>query len=176
MKIIINESQLRLIVENEDNDNLIDFTHVYNGGFPPEEWDKMFEHINNKKKGGKYDGYYIDGDVDLEESNVTQLKYLVKVEGFLDLNNTPIESLPMLSYVEGFLDLDETQIESLPMLSYVEGYLSLNKTPIESLPEGLSVGGFLSISNTPLSKTTTREELRSKINVEGQIYLGLIYI
>ena len=156
MKIIINESQLKLIVENEGEDNLIDFTHVYKGGFPAEEWDEMFEHINNKKKGGKYDGYYIDGDVDLEESNVTQLKYLVKVEGFLDLNNTPIESLPMLSYVEY--------------------YLRLNNSPIESLPEGLSVGGFLSISNTPLSKTTTREELKSKINVEGQIYLGLIYI
>ena len=155
MKIIINESQLRLIIENEDKDNLINFTHVYTSGIPPEEWDDMFEHLN-KKKGGKYDGYYIDGDVDLEESNVTQLKYLVKVEGFLDLNNTPIESLPMLSYVDY--------------------YLRLNNTPIESLPEGLSVGGFLSISNTPLSKTTTREELKSKINVEGQIYLGLIYI
>ena len=89
MKIIINESQLRLIIENEDKDNLINFTHVYTSGIPPEEWDDMFEHLN-KKKGSKYDGYYIDGDVDLEESNVTQLKYLVKVEGFLDLNNTPI--------------------------------------------------------------------------------------
>ena len=108
MKIIINESQLRLIVENKDNDNLIDFTPFYKSGVTPVEWDDMFEHLN-KKKGSKYDGYYIDGDVDLEESNVTQLKYLVKVEGYF-LNNTQIESLPMLSYVGWSLDFYGSQI------------------------------------------------------------------
>ena len=99
MKIIINESQLRLIVENEGEDNLIDFTHVYKGGFPPEEWDDMFLHLNNKKEGGKYDGYYINGDVNLHKSDVTELKYLVRVGGMLDLENTSIKSLPMLSEV-----------------------------------------------------------------------------
>ena len=133
MKIIINESQLRLIVEDEENkgDNLINLTAVYNSGIPPEEWDGMYEHMNTKKKGGKYDGYYINGDVDLEESNVTELNYLVKVGDNLYLNDTQIKSLPMLKYV----------------------------------------GGSLYLRDTPLSKTTTRKELRSKINVEGHIYL-----
>ena len=152
MKIIITEEQLRLIVENEEKkDNLIDFTHVYKGGFPAEEWDDMFKHLNNKKKDGKYDGYYIDGNVNLHKSDVTELKYLVEVDGYLDL--------------------DDTQIESLPMLEYVEGYLSLNNTPIESLPMLKYVGYGLSLYDTPLSETTTIGELRSKINVEGKIYL-----
>jgi hypothetical protein len=150
MKIIITEEQLKLIVENEGEDNLIDFTPFYKGGIPPEEWDKMFLHLN-KKKGGKYTGYYIGGNVDLEESNVTQLKYLVRVEGYLSLNNTPIKLLPMLSYVGASLDLYGSQIESLP--------------------KGLYVGGHLYLRKTPLSKVTTIKELRSKIEVEGRIQL-----
>ena len=149
MKIIINESQLRLIVENEDK-SLIDFTSFVDDDVDPVKWDDMFEHLN-KKKGGIYDGYYINGDVDLQDSNITQLKYLVIVEGFLDLNNTPIESLPMLSYVEGFLSLKNSQIESLPKLEYV--------------------GNDLFLQFTPLSETTTREELRKQIKVKGNIFL-----
>ena len=111
MKIIINESQLRLIVENEGKkDNLIDFTPFYMGGVPPVEWDEMYEHMNTKKKGGKYDGYYINGDVYLSSSDITELNYLVKVGGNLDLRRTPIKSLPMLSYVGGSLDLVETPL------------------------------------------------------------------
>jgi hypothetical protein len=151
MKIIINESQLRLIVENEEKkDNLINFTPFYKGGIPPVEWDKMFLHLN-KKKGGKYDGYYIDGNVNLHESDVTELKYLVKVEGSLNLYNSQIKSLPMLEYVGDWLDLDDSQVKSLPMLEYVGGSLFLNRTP--------------------LSDATTEEELRKQINVEVNIYL-----
>jgi hypothetical protein len=154
MKIIINESQLKLIVENEGEDSLIDFTPFYNSGIPPVEWDDMFLLIKGKKakKGDKtYDGYYITGNINLDKSKVTKLDYLVRVDGYLDL--------------------DDTQIESLAMLSYVEGYLSLNNTPIESLPMLKYVGYGLSLYDTPLSETTTRGELRSKINVEGHIYL-----
>jgi hypothetical protein len=171
MKIIINESQLRLIVENEDNDNLINFTHVYRTGFPPEEWDGMYEHMNTKKKGGKYDGYYINGDVILSYSDVTELNYLVKVEGSLSLDDTPIESLDNLKSVGGYLSLYKTKIESLPMLKYVRSGLSLRSSLIESLPKGLYVGGDLYLRMTPLSKSTTKEELRNKINVKAGIYL-----
>ena len=112
MKIIITEEQLRLIVENEDNDNLINLTAVYNSGIPPVEWDDMFKHLNNKK-GDKYDGYYINGDVYLSSSDITELNYLVKVGGNLDLRRTPIKSLPMLSYVGGSLDLVETPLSKV---------------------------------------------------------------
>ena len=170
MKIIINESQLRLIVENEDNDNLIDFTPFYKSGIPPEEWDDMFE-FRNQKKGGKYDGYYINGDVYLSSSDITELNYLVKVGGLLVLDNSQIRLLPKLSYVGGRLDLYYSQIESLPMLSYVKGWLDLRRSSIKTLPMLSYVGGDLSISNTPLSKTTTEKKLREQINVEGYINL-----
>ena len=191
MKIIINESQLRLIVENEDEDNLINFTYVYRTGFPAEEWDDMFKHLNNKKKGGKYDGYYIDGDVDLQDSNITELKYLVNVKGYLKLYDSQIKSLPMLSYVDGPLDLSKTPIKSLPMLKYVGSNLNLYYSQIESLPKleyvgsdldlykskikSLTklehVGGILDLVGTPLSKTITEEELRDEITVGGKIFI-----
>jgi hypothetical protein len=170
MKIIINESQLRLIIENEGEDNLINFTPFYKGGIPPVEWDKMFLHLN-KKKGGKYDGYYIDGNVNLHESDVTELKYLVKVEGSLNLNGSNIKMLPMLEYVDNYLYLTSSGIESLPMLEYVGDNLYLNDTPIESLPMLKYVGYTLILNRTPLSKKTTEEELRDKIKIKGNVYL-----
>ena len=148
MKIIINEWQLRLIVENEEDSNLLDFTKFKH--FDPNEWDDMFEHINNKK-GGKYIGYYINGDVDLEKYNVNKLNYLVIVGGRLYLRHTPIKLLPMLSYVGASLDLYGSQIKSLP--------------------DGLSVGGYLDLGDTPLSEVTTIEELRDTIKVKKSIFL-----
>ena len=174
MKIIINESQLRLIVENEGEDNLIDFTYVYRTGFPPEDWDDIFLLLKEKKerKGDKnYTGYYIDGFINLHKSDVTELKYLVKVEGSLNLNGSKIKMLPMLEYVDNYLYLTSSGIESLPMLKYVGGYLNLNNTPIESLPMLKYVGYTLMLNKTPLSKKTTEEELRDKIKIKGNVYI-----
>ena len=171
MKIIINESQLRLIVENENKDeNLINLTGVYESGVSPNKWDDMFEHINNKK-GGKYDGYYIDGDVFLNKPKIPELKYLVRVGNYLEFSNTPIKSLPMLEYVGGSLFFVSTQIDSLPMLTEVGNNLALFKSKIESLPMLTEVGGYLDLRGTPLSKTTTEKELRKQINVGGEIFL-----
>ena len=149
MKLIITEEQLRLIIEGE-NEKLINFTSFEN--VIPSKWDDMFLHINNKK-GGKYDGYYINGDLDLyeREADVTNLDYLIRVDGNLYLASTGIGALPRLTEVGGFLDLTKTKIKSLPMLS--------------------SVGGYLSLHRTPLSKKTTKEELRKQINVGREIYL-----
>ena len=130
MKIIINESQLRLIVENEGEDSLIDFTHVYRTGFPPEEWDNIFLLLKEKKerKGDKnYTGYYIDGNVNIHKSDVTELKYLVKVEGSLNLTSSGIESLPMLSYVGDDLVLYYTPLS--------------NKTNEEELRDKIKIKG-----------------------------------
>jgi hypothetical protein len=154
MKIIINESQLRLIVENEGEDNLINFTPFYKGGFPLGEWDDMFLLLKEKKerKGDKkYIGYYITGSINLYKSNVIKLDYLVRVDGDLYLRRTPIKLLPMLKYVGSSLNLYYSQIESLP--------------------NGLYVGGYLDIGDTPLSKKTTEEELRDKIKIKGNVYL-----
>jgi hypothetical protein len=138
MKIIITEEQLKLIVENE-NKNLIDLTDVYESGVSPNKLDGMFEHINNKK-GGKYDGYYIDGDVNLYKSDVTELKYLVKVGGYLDLEISQIKSLPNLIKVGGDLNLAETGIKTLPLLERVDGNFYFRDSDIISIPNLVSVG------------------------------------
>ena len=54
--------------------------------------------------------YSIGGDVDLYESDVTDLGNLVSVGGWLNLRETPIESLGNLSSVGGYLKLRETPI------------------------------------------------------------------
>jgi len=77
----------------------------------------------------------------------------------------------MLKYVGSNLSLYNSQIESLPKLEYVGIDLDLYNSQIESLPKLEYVGNDLYLINTPFSKATTEEELRSKINVEGHIYL-----
>ena len=94
--------------------------------------------------------YGIRSDLNLRGSSVKSLGNLERVEGNLDLYGTSIESLGNLNYVGGDLDLYETSIESLGNLEYV--------------------GGDLFLEHTPLSKTATEEEIRSKINVVGNIY------
>jgi hypothetical protein len=175
MKLIITEEQLRLIIENEGKgENLIDLTDVYKSGVSPNKWDDIFLLLKEKKerKGDKtYDGYYIDGVVSLFESEVTELKYLVKVGDRLILSYSKISSLPILEYVGGDLFLTDVPIESLPMLKYVGVDVYLENSKIESLPKGLYVGGNLYLRKTPLSKVTTIKELRNKIEVEGRIQL-----
>jgi hypothetical protein len=143
MKIIITEEQLKLIVENENKDgNLLDLTDVYGSGVSPNKWDDIFLLLKEKKekKGGRYDGYYIDGYVDLEKSNVTKLDYLVIVEGSLNLNHSQIESLAMLSKVAGDFSLVETRINTLPLLERVGWNLYFRDSDIISIPNLVSVG------------------------------------
>ena len=146
MKIIINESQYKLIVENED-ENLFDITQSPLNFY---KWDDVFEHIN-KKKGYIYKGYYINLDLDLSGSDITELKYLVKVGGNLNISKTPIKSLPRLEEVGGYMDGSNTKIKSLPMLS--------------------KVGDNLDISKTPLSKSKNRDEELKNIKTGGVIYV-----
>ena len=171
MKLIITEQQLRTLIENEDKgENLMDLTGIYESGISPNKWDSMFEHMT-KKKGGVYDGYYIDDKLIMNEYDITELKYLVKVSGNFDLSFTPIESLPKLESVGGGLYLNNSQIKSLPKLESVGKSLRLSFTSIKELPMLSYVGGDLYLKSTPLSKTTTEEELRNKIEVKGNIYL-----
>ena len=183
MKIIITEEQLKLIVENEGEDNLINFTLFYNSGIPPVEWDGMYEHMN-KKKGGKYDGYYINGDidkfgnksVDLRNQEINNLDYLVRVNGSLELSRTNIKSLERLEFVNGYLNLSRTNIKSLERLEVVNGYLDLYGTKISSLPSMKSIGGSLSIggdtdkSMPPISKKQDWE-LKKMFEIKGKIMI-----
>jgi hypothetical protein len=189
MKIIINESQFKLIVESNKEKNLLNLTNVYEDGLNPDKWDSYFLFMKNKKK-RNYAGYYIDGNVDLSKSDITELKYLVKVGGYLYLRDTPITELPMLSEVGDDLYLRFTPIKELPMLSYVGGNLYLNYTPITELPMLSTVGSdlnlnytqitelpllttvgeWLYLSDTPLGKklkkTMSEKEIRNKFGVK----------
>ena len=194
MKLIINERQYRLLIENENGINpdgeLFEMSDIVS----PFKWDKTFLRAC-KLEPGKYRGYYINGNVDLSKSQIKELKYLVKVEGYLYLRNTSITELPLLSTVGGYLDLYNTPIKSLPMLKTVGGDvylkdtqitelpllttvrsdLNLNYTPIKSLPMLSTVEGDLYLRGTPLEKelkkTMSDKEIKNKFGVEGNLYI-----
>lgn len=112
---------------------------------------------------------YVMGDLKLDR-NIEIINDLKYVGG--NLVTFPfLKKLDTLEYVGGSLDLDFCDISNLSSLEYVGGSLKLVECPIESLPELIYVGGSLDLQNTPLSKTTTEEELRNKIEVKGNIYL-----
>ena len=53
----------------------------------------------------------------------------------------------------------------------ITGDLNLYGLKIESLGNLQSVDGDLYLTNTPLSKTTTEEEIRNQVEVEGEIVM-----
>jgi hypothetical protein len=155
MKIIINESQLRLIVENEEKkgDNLLSLSAIFNSGISPDEWDEMFEHLN-KKKGGIYDGYYIDGNIDIRNSDIKEFKHLVRVKGHLKAYESKIEDLGKLRRVDRGLTLSNTKnLKSLGNLRYVGFDLDLINSNIEDLGYLNQVGRSLDLRYTPNLKS-----------------------
>ena len=112
----------------------------------------------------------VSGELDLYKTSIESLPNLQSVGGSLNLTLSPIKSLPKLQSVGDGLYLSGTQIESLPNLKSVGGYLNLRGTQIESLGNLQSVGNFL--LNKFLSTKYTDEEIRSMINVGGDIERG----
>jgi hypothetical protein len=49
--------------------------------------------------------------------------------------------------------------------------LELEQTPIESLGNLTTVNGYLYLTDTPISENYTEEEIRSQVEVKGNIYL-----
>ena len=73
--------------------------------------------------------------------------------------------------IRGDLNLGGSSVESLGNLEYVGGFLNLSYTAVIITLGNLEhVGGYLNLRSTPLSKTTTKEEIKSKVNVVGKIY------
>jgi hypothetical protein len=106
--------------------------------------------------------------LNLEGTQIKSLPNLQSVGGNMDLIHSSIESLPNLQSVGGFLDLERTKIKSLPNLQSVGRFLDTRGTQIESLPNLKSVGNHLFL-NKFLSKKYTDEEIRSIINIDGDI-------
>ena len=182
MKYIITEQQYRLLTE--DKIYKVDFSDFNN------DWDILQRHLEKKKN----PPYVIIGNLNLSGTDIKTLGSLVGVEGSLylgynkrieDLGNlqyvggsfelykSNIKSLGNLESVGGWLDLRKSNIESLGNLESVGDYLSLGYTNIESLGNLEYVGGYLDLRHTPLSKTTTKEEIRRQVKVEGEIVISI---
>ena len=104
------------------------------------------------------DDLIVNGDINMEYSDVESLPEGLYVNGDLSLFGSEIKSLPKDLYVSenlyvGYCD----NITSLPEGLYVGGNLSIPRTNINSLPKGLKVDGFLFIRYTPLVNFSDEE-------------------
>jgi hypothetical protein len=154
MKIIINERQLRQIVESENKKKLMSIsTELF--------YNKVDVILDNYKKKG-FDGIKLDGDLNLGKLDVEDIEKILNevviVTGNLDLRNTDITTLGKLESVGGDFNLTYTLIESLGNLKEVGGYLSLRETSITSLGNLEKVGDALYLQGAPI---TSLGELKS---------------
>ena len=161
MKYIITERQLNLIKEDEHKILKLDF-EVFN-----KNWNilqKFLERRGNPP-------YIITGDLSLVNIKIESLGNLKSVGGYLDLIFSNIESLGDLQSVGGSLNLHGAKVKSLGDLQSVGSFLDLRDSKIKSLGNLKFVGSDFGLENTPLSKTTTEEEIRSQVEVGGEIYM-----
>jgi hypothetical protein len=147
MKIIINESQLRQIIESEKKDRLYPL--------PANDFvDNWEDFINTYNRKNKYDGFELDGDLDLSELDVEDIEKILNevviINGTLEMDDSLIESLGRLEKVNGDLSLKGTKIKDLNNLTEVDGDLNLEETQIETLSGLTSVGGYLLLNDTPI--------------------------
>jgi hypothetical protein len=147
MKVIINEEQLRQIIESEGGNNLFTIpAHFLKS--------KLNAIVDNYKKKKDYDGLRVMGNLNLEKlpSDVVQkiLNELIEVDGYLYIRRRDIESLGKLKRVKGSL-----------------GVTGCRK--LESFGNLESVGGDLNIGLTPLAKLSD-EKIKNQIEIKGEIY------
>jgi hypothetical protein len=160
MKYIITEEQYKLITEQEEILR-IPFAAFNN------DWDVLQKFL--ERRGNP--PYEITDDLELSYSEIKSLGNLTSVGGYLYLYRSEIKSLGNLTSVRGSLDLNITNIKSLGNLTSVGGDLDLSGSRIKSLGNLTSVGGRLYLNNTPLSKKYNEEEIRSMVEVGGDVYL-----
>ena len=112
------------------------------------------------------EGLSVGGWLDLSCTPITKLPEGLSVGGGLELYGTPITELPEGLSIGGWFNLSHTQITKLPEGLSVGGWLDLRDTPITELPEGLSVGGGLDLRFTPIA------ELPEGLIVGGDLVLS----
>ncbi len=184
MKIIISESQYRILTENRilTDTQIKLLNHLFKGAkgkvvdnyeqikklAPIEFEDDFFINLYLMYNGGLKYAIKNGGNFD----GITNFKF----GGSLNLYNTSIESLPDGLTVGGSLNLYNTSIESLPDGLTVGGSLNLGNTSIKSLPDGLTVGGDLYIQNTFISKKYDERQIIKMIEDHGGEIKGNVYI
>ena len=193
MKIIINESQLRLIIENEESIKLCPIpSDLINseGGV-----DIAMDIYNNKKDIKGWDGIkvigsfnFYDMEDDIYSDIISFFNEIVYISGNLVLPVGDYEnsfnklkgikgnlrgsdlweiSLPELEYIGGDADLQSSAIKSLPKLKKVDGYLHLSKSNIVSLPELKYVGKSLGLRQTEIEDLPKLEYVGGKMVLMG---------
>ena len=119
-------------------------------------------------------GIFVPHDLEGRKDKKKQLDYR-KIQdyikngskGNLDLENSQITELPDNLKVGGYLYLENTQITELPDNLTVGGYIELRDTPITKLPNNLTVDGVIYLDGTPLSKKYSKEEIKDIIERQG---------
>ena len=121
MKIIISESQLKMLIEDEKKESLLpikgnEFIKKYKKMLKPTFSKRYGTEVPNYKLKGA-NGIKINGDLDLSELDVEDIERIldevVYITGNLDLFNfTKISSLNRLEKVGGKLELFGTSIKS----------------------------------------------------------------
>jgi hypothetical protein len=157
MKIIINERQLRTIIESEKQSK-----------FKKSLEDSIQFHGGDVNSASESSG--------IELYKFIEMGVVEHYEGDLDLKLTPIKSLGNLKYVGGYLDLSGTKIKSLGDLEEVGGNFSFggslrlyNCKELSSFGELKKIGGLLNLIGCPLSELSD-EKIRSQVEIKGKIY------
>ena len=172
MKVIINEEQLRQIIESENKisekklkmyKDTIDELGIEMAAsmLSKEIWEFIEMGLIE----------YYDGYLDLAGTPIKSLGNLKSVSGSMDLGNSQIEDLGNLISVENDLYLNSTSIKDLGKLKSVGNDLYLIHSSIESFGNLKSVGGYLYLRNTPISKTMSKYYIKKKIKVRGDILI-----
>jgi hypothetical protein len=182
MKYIITEHQYNLLLEQEEQILRVPFVAFGNEwdvlqrflerrGFPPYE---IMDNLDLRRTDIESLGNLtsVGGDLNLKHSEIESLGNLTSVGGYFNLKGTKIKSLGNLTSVGGYFNLEGTKIKSLGNLTSVGLSLNLFNSEIESLGNLISVGVSLNLYSTPLSrKYPTEEEIRSMVEVGGDVYL-----
>jgi hypothetical protein len=133
-------------------------------------------HLNHKYIIKLPNDLYVDGYLDLSNSNIKQFPNKLHVSSNLYLFDCKqITELPNKLYVGVSLELGGCEkITKLPDDLYVGGYLAFNYTNITELPTNLRVGGDMFIIGTPLADKYTDEEIYKIVASTGGEIIGEI--
>jgi hypothetical protein len=187
MKIIITEGQYKRLFETEQEQKVFEIPSIKNFGASNEDaWENLQKYLQSKGnppfsvKGNVKVDFGIDtlgklvsvkGNLNLRENDIWDLGELKSVGGYLDLMDTYVNSgsLGNLEYVGGDCDLFQCRVDSMGKLKHVGGTLSVAYSNITSLGELKYVGGNLDIFGSRLLKKYSEEEIRSMVEIKGDI-------
>jgi hypothetical protein len=197
MKIIISESQYKLILENEEylgqimylietfDETNIDMAFQIAKGLKIkqstilEQYKELFEVFNYKPIIGNLKKIiskpYLDVKISLSKKTLELIFKLPKLQTifFYTLNYGDLDDL--VSTNKQLYFSSHCKITSIPNLKEV-GTLELEGTKIESLPNLISVSRSLGLEKTPLGKELkdsgmSKDEIKNKFGVKGTLFI-----